>query len=221
MRLFRLPILGKVSTILAVAAMFSSLTGCPKQSISTSESVSVGPSGTTSTSKVGYTFTWGGDTELANLSPDDLESVSPTGGAWVVLLPQYFSVNSNDPVQAAFAATTDTGYASSITVSLQPGGPTGAAPSGYTAYPFEVASADQGALSAWLAQVGANTSASANISIAKTVSLTEVVEPGTSTLTSEAADSSGNVYASASASIYNPPPSTGCGDDPNVKCTKP
>lgn len=229
MRLLGVPVLGKVSAILAVAAMFASLTGCPNSGSAggTKPTVGVGVTVSHTTSSNGTsstTVTLQGSINIPLISPVELGEATPQDAMLVDFVPQAFTYSTSDPAFATFTATTDTGYSSSFTAAIAECSTcySGSVPSGYSAYPFEIASSSAGAWETWMAQVAANTEDNATIVVTPSVPTTSITASGTYTDTSSVVDSSGNTDASASTTYtVPPPPSNGCGGAGEVKCTDP
>ncbi len=223
-----LTLFSKATVLLVFASTFALMTtGCthpvnvtyslaPSVSYSTKNGLTTGVIGTIKVTP---------QSQVVGLTPGDLLAATPADGSVVAFYPTGFSYSSSDPATATFTATTDTGYSSTTVVELQQCNCyVGAVPTGYSAYAFQIASSNVSAWEAWMAQVAANTDASANISVSSTIAASEVNPPaGTYNATSGAVDQSGETIATATAPItVAPPPTVGCGAGNNhVICTKP
>jgi hypothetical protein len=132
-------------------------------------------------------------------------------------IPSEFTPNTSSPAQVTLTATTDTGYVSSITLTLQPTSTTvGPVNQGDVVYAYAAPSST--ALTTWEQNVGANTTAQAQISAASTMPLTDTDNPGTYQLTSIVQTPAGSATSSTSIGIGLsgiPGPPTGCPSNPS------
>jgi hypothetical protein len=158
----------------------------------------------TITTSVTAQISWGAP------KPNLVGDGDPTTFALAQSIPSEFTPNPSSPPQVTLTATTDTGYVSSITVTLQPASTTVAPVNqGDVVYGYSVPSST--ALTTWEQNVGANTTSETQISAASTLALTNNGNAGTYQVTGIAQTPSGSSSASTSISLGLPAP-------PPVKC---
>lgn len=133
--------------------------------------------GTTVTASVSVTI----KSAIENLIPSDFESSFSSGYTVIANVPSAdFTFGTQNPVQATLTATTDTGFTSSTTVTLQPVTST-TAPigSGYTVYTFAIPATSE--LNTWVQSVGANANSTMNLSATSTIPFNDLGTAGTYT----------------------------------------
>jgi hypothetical protein len=220
MRLFQVPIFRKATTLLAVAPMMLTTTGCPKVSgtITTTytETQSCGPAGCTTT----ITFTVGGNINIGGgtggTTPpkpqaSDFTSIVSANAA-------NFTPSPLSPAQATLSATTDQGYTSSITVNLeQVASTTAPVNSGDAVYTYAISSADTTAVNNWVNTVASNSNATANMTASTTVPLASAGIGGSYTTTGQGNTTGATApltIGSGTVIIANNP----CGTGTHTKC---
>jgi hypothetical protein len=143
-----------------VACFVTFTSGC-NTSVSGGVTVSQSSNGTTTVSGT-VTVTW--KPVAQDLTVSDLQTAESSGYTVITNVPSSnFTLNSQNPVQATLTATTDQGYTSSVTVTLQPvTSTTSPVASGYAVYTFAVPSSSE--LSSWVQSVVANSTSSTSVS---------------------------------------------------------
>lgn len=213
MKVFQLPIVRQVATLLAVAPMMLTTTGCPKvaDTITTTYTESCGPSGCTYTFTISNSININGPTAPPKPQASQFTSIVSANAA-------NFTPNPVSPAQATISATTDQGYSSSITVNLeQVASTTAPVNSGDAVYTYAVSSADTTAVNNWVNTVANNSTANATLTATSIIPLASAGIGGTYTTTGQ-----GNVVGatapltigSGTVVIQNNP----CGTGTHTKC---
>lgn len=187
-------LLKQVCAVVCAVSVFacSGCTGSAGVSLAASYNVATGATTVTTTVQ--------GQIQFGGAKPNLVVNGDPTTYTLVQSIPSEFALNSSSPPQITLTATTDTGYVSSITMTLQPTSTTVAPVNpGDTVYGYSVPSS--ATLTAWEQNVGANTTSEAQISAVSTLPLKSSGNSGTYQVTSIAQTPSTNASASTSISI--------------------
>jgi len=152
-------------------------------------------------------------------SPQNLTSVATSSSIsayrLIVNLPSDAVINTQSPVQATLSATTDKGYTSTITVTLQPTTSTTqpVAP-GDTVYTFLLPNTTQ--VTDWASTVAANANSSINVSSSILVGVNLLGTPGSYTVTIQNITEQAGLTTVGSSGVSDPGPSGSC--PPNKPC---
>jgi hypothetical protein len=187
-------LLKQASAVVCIVSLFacSGCTGSTGMSLSAAYNTQTGA--TTITTTVSGTITFGG--AKANF----VSNGDPTTYSLVNSIPSEFTPNASSPPQVTLTATTDTGYVSSITLTLQPTSTTvGPVNQGDVVYAYSVPAST--ALTTWEQNVGANTTEEAQVSAVSTLPLTSSAITGTYQVNAIAQTPSGSSNASTSISL--------------------
>lgn len=182
------------------------LTGCTR---SVKASVSANSNGVV-TGTVSMSWTVKSQIAVANVSPSDLGQNPATSFAIIVNAPSdAFAVNPNSPAQTTLTATTDTGYTSSVTVTLQQvASSTAPVSSGDAVYTWSVP--NTAALNAWEQDVAAHTTSTMQVTSSSGLPLM-TTKSGTYTIPVQINNNSTGVMNEGSTSITVPPTNMSCG----------
>lgn len=182
------------------------LAGC-KAEISASASAS-----STGVVTVGTKITWhlNSQIQLADLSPSGFEQNPPSSFTIIANAPSdAFTVDPNSPPQTTLTATTDTGYTSSVTVTLQQVASTTApVSSGDEVYTWTVPNTT--ALSNWAQAVASHTTNSMQLTSSSEFPLVST-KAGTYTLAVQINSNATGVMNEGSTSVTVPPTNMSCG----------
>lgn len=188
-----------------VLALFT-LTGCTH---TVKASVSANSKGVV-TGTVSWSWTVQSQISVADVSPSDLQQNPPTSFTIIVNAPSdAFAVNSNSPAQTTLTATTDTGYTSSITVTLQQvASSTAPVSNGDAVYTWSVPNTT--ALTNWAQAVASHTTNSMQLTSAAGLPLVST-KAGTYTIPVQINSNATGVMDEGSTSITMPPTNMSCG----------
>jgi hypothetical protein len=124
------------------------------------------------------------------------------------------TLNTQSPVQATLAATTDTNYQASVTVTLSPvTSTTSPVAEGYSVYTFGVKSSTE--LNNWISEVSANTKSNVNLSFTGNALFNQLGNAGVYTIYVSVSSSQAGVTPMGSATYSDP------GTPPPTRCTTP
>ncbi len=162
------------------------------------------------TGTVSYQWKINSQIDVAGLSPTDFEQNSPTSFTIIANAPSgAFALDPNSPAQSTLTATTDTGYTSSVTVTLQQVTSTTVPVSnGDTVYTWSVPSTT--ALANWQQAVASHTTNSMQVTISSGLPLLSTAS-GTYTIPVQINSNATGVMDEGSTSITVPQTNMSCG----------
>lgn len=210
--------LGQWSSILLLIAVGCSASGPAQKSVTDTchGTSNTGPDGS-------YSCTENTSQSQDGIAPSDFTAAASSSSVLafrlILNLPSDAVINTQSPVQATLSGTTDKGYTSSITVTLQPTTSTTQpiAP-GDTVYTFLLPNSSE--VTSWASTVAANANSSINVSSSIVAGLNLLGNAGSYVVTIQEVTGQTGLTTVGSVGVTDPGPSAGCPPcPPNKPCT--